>query len=293
MALTQSIIFSLEAGSYIAIATAGFTLVYGVVNMINFAYGEYMTIGAYVGFISMQMLDYGLFLTLVIVILLSTIAGFAISRITFTPMREAGPVPLLLASIGLGMVLRNLYRLIGGAEVRFIQRQYSVFRTDALGGFFINTRHGLVIGSAIVVFVLLHLLLTRTKTGIAMRATSHNELLARASGINTDKVRRNVWLISSALAGLAGFLLGTTTSITPLMGFDEVLIVISAAILGGIGNVYGAIAGAYVIGFVMVFSSAYLPTSISNLGTVFAFSLLIVFLLVRPSGIAGVEVEEA
>lgn len=293
MALTQSIIFSLEAGSYIAIATVGFTLVYGVVNMINFAYGEYMTIGAYVGFIGMQMLDLGLILTLLLVLVVSTLAGYGISRVTFVPMREAGPVPLLLASIGLGMVLRNLYRLIGGAEVRFIQFSVDVYRFDALGGFFINTRHGMVIGSAFTVFILMHLLLTRSKAGIAMRATSYNEMLAKASGINTDRVRRNVWLMSSGLAGLSGFLLGLTTSITPLMGFDEVLIIIAAAILGGIGDVYGAIAGSYVIGFVMVFTTLYLPAQVANLGTVFAFTLLIIFLLVRPSGIANVEVEEA
>ncbi|MGM0372493.1 MAG: branched-chain amino acid ABC transporter permease [Halobacteriota archaeon] len=288
MALAQSVIFALEAGSYLAVATVGFTLIYGVVNMINFAYGEYMTIGAYTAFVSMQLFDVGVLLTIPIVLVVSTVAGYAISRATFVPMRGAGAVPLLLASIGLGMLLRNGYRLVGGAQIRFIDFPSQVYRTEALGGFFINTRHGLVIGSAFVVFVLIHVLMTRTNAGIAMRATSHSELLARASGINTDRVRRNVWLMSSGLAGFSGFLLGLTSSIAPLMGFDEVLLVIAAAILGGVGSVYGAVIGAYVIGFVMIFASSYLPGAISNLGTVFAFLLLIIMLLVRPTGIADV-----
>jgi branched-chain amino acid transport system permease protein/neutral amino acid transport system permease protein len=198
---------------------------------------------------------------------------------------------MLMASIGLGMFLRNFYQLIAGGEVRFVDTGATQFEFDVLGGFFISTQHILIIASAFVIFALIHVLLTRTQAGIAMRATSQNELLARASGIRTKQVRRNVWIVASALAGVSGFLIGTTTFVSPLTGFNQILLVLAAAILGGAGSAYGAFIGAYIIAFVITFTTAYLPTEISGLGETLAFLVLIVVLLVRPSGLADVEVE--
>ncbi len=292
MTLVQSVIFALEIGSYISIAAVGFTLIYGVVNMINFAYGEYITIGAFVGFITINMYDLNIYVGLVIALAATMVGGWIVSRLTFVPMQGTGAVPLLLASIGLGMFLRNFYTLLAGGEARFVDVTSQTFRFDNLG-FFVTSKQIFMIATAFIVFLAIHVLLTRTKAGIAMRATSTNELLARASGIRTFRVRRNVWLLASALAGISGFLLSLSTSVTPLTGFDQILLVLAAAILGGAGSAYGAFLGAYIIGFVMTFTPAYLPTSIAALGEAFAFLVLIIVLLVRPSGIANVGVEEA
>jgi branched-subunit amino acid ABC-type transport system permease component len=291
MGVIQSVIFGLQLGSYIAIAAVGFTLIYGVVNFINFAYGEYMTIGAFMTFITMNQWGLPAVVGLFIALVVTAVLGWVVSRIVFVPMQGTGAIPMLMASIGLGMFLRNFYQLIAGGEVRFVDIGGSQFEFDVLGGFFISTQHIMIIGSALVIFALIHVLLTRTQTGIAMRATSQNELLAQASGIRTKQVRRNVWIVASALAGVSGFLIGTTTFVSPLTGFNQILLVLAAAILGGAGSAYGAFVGAYIIAFVITFTTAYLPTEISGLGETLAFAVLIVVLLVRPSGLADVEVE--
>lgn len=288
MSLIQNLVFGLEMGSYIAIAAIGFTIVYGIVNMINFAYGEYMTIGAYVGFFAMSDLNLPLPAALVVVLALSAILGWIISRIVFVPNHDAGPIPLLLISIGLGFVLRNGYRILIGGNPRYIDLAQTTYRFDSLG-FFVTSQHLISISIALVSFVGIHLLLTRTSVGIAMRATSDNEKLSTIAGIYTDKIRRNVWLLSSALAGLSGFMIAIGTSATPLTGFHQILLVLSAAILGGAGSAYGAIIGAYIIALTVTLSTAYLPGELSNLGTMFAFVILIVVLLIRPTGIADVE----
>ncbi len=291
MGVIQSVIFGLQLGSYIAIAAVGFTLIYGVVNFINFAYGEYMTIGAFMTFITVNQWGLPAIVGLFIALVVTAGLGWIVSRIVFVPMQGTGAIPMLMASIGLGMFLRNFYQLIAGGEVRFVDIGASQFEFDVLGGFFISTQHILIIASAFIIFALIHVLLTRTQAGIAMRATSQNELLARASGIRTKQVRRNVWIVASALAGVSGFLIGTTTFVSPLTGFNQILLVLAAAILGGAGSAYGAFIGAYIIAFVITFTTAYLPTEISGLGETLAFLVLIIVLLVRPSGLADVEVE--
>lgn len=288
MSLAQNLIFGLEMGSYIAIAAIGFTIVYGIVNMINFAYGEYMTIGAYVGFFAMNDVNLPLLAAIPVVIVLTAVLGWAVSRVFFVPMHDAGPIPLLLISIGLGFVLRNFYRILFGGNPRYFEMAPQTYRFESLD-FFVTTQHLSIIAIAAVSFVVIHLMLTRTDIGIAMRATSRNEKLSTISGVYTDKIRRNVWLLSSALAGLSGFMLATTTAATPLTGFHQILLVLSAAILGGAGSAYGAIVGAYIIGMTITMAGAYLPGEISNLGTMFAFLILIIVLLIRPTGIADVE----
>jgi len=291
MGFIQSVIFGLQLGSYIAIAAVGFTLIYGVVNFINFAYGEYMTIGAFMTFITVNQWGLPAIVGLFIALVVTAVLGWIVSRIVFVPMQGTGAIPMLMASIGLGMFLRNFYQLIAGGEVRFVDVGASQFEFDVLGGFFLSTQHILIIASAFVIFALIHVLLTRTQAGIAMRATSQNELLARASGIRTKQVRRNVWIVASALAGVSGFLIGTTTFVSPLTGFNQILLVLAAAILGGAGSAYGAFVGAYIIAFVITFTTAYLPTEVSGLGETLAFAVLIIVLLVRPSGLTDVEVE--
>ena len=292
MSILQNVVFALEAGSYIAVATVGFTLIYGVINFINFAYGEYMTIGAFLGVITVSWYGMNIFVGLAVAMLVTMIAGWVISRVTFVPMHGTGPIPLLLASIGLGMFLRNFYTFIAGGQARFVDVSSQTYRPDIMGGAFVTSKQLFIIITAMVAFALIHLLLTRTKTGIAMRATGTNEMLSRASGIRTKVVRRNVWLLASALAGISGYLLALSSSITPLTGFNEVLVVLAAAILGGAGSAYGGFIGAYLIGFVLTFAPAYLPSNVAALGEAAAFAVLILALLLKPSGIASVEVNE-
>lgn len=304
MGLAQNLVFGLVTGSYIAIAAIGFTLIYGIVGMINFAYGEYLTVGAFVGILLAGSLPVPLPVAAPVAMAVGGLVSLALARGFFTPINHTGPVPMLLTSIGLGLALRNAIRLTAGRSARYFETETVTFRVDGLpalsvgpvdllGNVFVTSEHLVVVGCAVGVFLALHGLLTRTDVGIAMRAMADDESLARVRGIDTQRIRDGVWILAGVLAALAGILLGIQTNVNASTGFSQILQILSAAILGGAGSPYGAIAGAYVIGLVMALSTAFLPTGMTGISSAVAFLILIVVLLVRPSGIAGVEVREA
>lgn len=314
MGLVQFLIFGLEKGSYIAIATIGFSLIYGIVDMINFAYGEYMTFGGYVGFFIAVTLGLNVWVALLGVFVVSAVAGWGVSRATFTPIHDYGPIPLLLTSIGLGVALRNVYRFGFGVERQFVPLNFVVlpsktFRIDAgFLNFFVTTKMLLVMAIAAVTLVGIHLLLTRTNLGIAMRATASNESLAQLSGIRSHNIRQYTWLLASGLAGVSGLMIGAVGEVSPILGLEFILVVLASAILGGVGSVYGGFAGAYVLGITIALAAAgfapilelipvvgewLLPIGelVAPLSRQISFLVLILVLLLKPSGIAGTEVE--
>lgn len=304
MGLAQNLVFGLVTGSYIAIAAIGFTLIYGIVNMINFAYGEYLTVGAFVGVFTAGALPLPLPVAALVAMAAGGLASLVLARAFFTPINHTGPVPMLLTSIGLGLALRNAIRLAGGRSARYFDTDTTTFRfeglptvpvgpIDLLGDLFVTSEQLVVVGSAVAVFLALHALLTRTDVGIAMRAMGDDEDLARVRGIDTQTIRDGVWVLAGVLAALAGVLIGMQTNVSAGTGFNYILQILAAAILGGAGSPYGAIAGSYVIGLVLALSTAFLPTGMTGISTAIAFLILVVVLLVKPSGIAGQEVREA
>lgn len=286
----QDVVFGLVLGSYVAVAAVGFTLVYGLVNMINFAHGEYVTVGAFVGFGFAESLGLPTVVAIPATVAVSAVVGWALAMAVFRPINETGPIPLLLTSIGLGLVLRNGIRLVAGPNPRrFALGPTAVYRSEALDAF-VTSQHLFVVGVAVASFLAMHGLLQYTRLGTALRAMADNEDLALVTGIDTTRMRTVVWLLSSGLAGLAGYLLAVQRAATPLVGFEQLLLVITAAILGGAGSVYGAIVGSYVLGVTISLAVGFLPSWATQLGTTMAFVVLIVVLLVRPGGIAGAEV---
>lgn len=304
MGLAQNVVFGLVTGSYIAIAAIGFTLIYGIVNMINFAYGEYLTIGAFLGYLAAGVLPLPVPIAAVVAIVGGGLVSLVLARGFFTPINETGPVPMLLTSIGLGLALRNAIRLVAGRGARRFDTAANTYRfdglpdlsvgsVDLLGSVFVTSQQLVVVGSAIAVFVALYALLTRTDVGIAMRAMSDDEDLARVRGIDTRMIRDGVWVLAGMLAGLSGILLGIQTNVSASTGFSHILQILAAAILGGAGSPYGAIAGSYIIGLVLALSTAFLPSGMIGLSSALAFLVLVLVLLVKPSGIAGRGVREA
>jgi branched-subunit amino acid ABC-type transport system permease component len=287
--LAQEIIFGLVIGSYIALGAIGFTLVYGLVNMINFAHGEFITIGAYLGFLAIHFGGLSLPVALVVAFVGTAVIGWGIARVTFEPMNDAGAVPLLLMSIGLGLVLRNAIRLVAGAGGRDVQVPVTTYRFEDLG-FFVTTQQLTIIGVTLLMVVVLYVFLNRTMIGVAMRATSDNEDLALVSGIDTRRVRNAVWLAASGLAGIAGVLLAVAQEASATVGFGQLLLMITAAILGGAGSPYGAVAGSYILGIGITVSVAFLPAGITAFSTTMAFVVLILVLLIRPGGLVNAEV---
>ncbi|USZ70675.1 branched-chain amino acid ABC transporter permease [Natronosalvus halobius] len=287
--LAQEIIFGLVIGSYIALGAIGFTLVYGLVNMINFAHGEFITVGAFVGYLAVVFGGLSIPMAVAVALAITAVVGWVIARVTFEPMNEAGAVPLLLMSIGLGLVLRNGFRVIAGADRRTIPRDVTTYRFDDWG-FFVTSQQLFIIGVTLVAVVVLHVFLSRTMLGIAMRATSDNEDLALVSGIDTRRIRNAVWIAASGLAGVAGVMLAVSQSANPNVGFGQLLLIITAAILGGAGSPYGAIVGSYLLGIGITVSVAFLPSGLTELNATMAFVVLIVVLLVRPGGLVNAEV---
>jgi branched-subunit amino acid ABC-type transport system permease component len=292
VSIAQAAIFSAEFGSFIAIAAISFSVIYRVVGMINFAHGEWLTMGGYVGVLVIDTLGNNVLIVLPLALLISGLVGYGLSRVFYRPLRRtgSGPIMLMLGSIAVGYMLRGLFRIIFSSTPQTAILPTEVYRFEALGGFFVNSTQLLVIATAVLVITAVHLMFKKTDIGIAMRATGSDEDLAEVCGIDTSKIRRNTWIAMSGLAGLAGFLIAASTNVYPLMGMQYLLLLISAAILGGIGSAYGAIAGAYIIGGAVTLTTSYLPSSFTTLGTAVAFLILILVLLVRPSGIANVEV---
>jgi len=307
MGLLQIVVFGLETAALIAVAAMGFTLIYGIVNMINFAYGEYLTVGAYLAWALIAVGGLNIWVSLLLATAGTTVVGWLISRTFFTPLHDQGPIPLLLTSIGLGILLRNAYRLFFDVERRYVSLEQAyvgvsarTFRfdlpavtaggIDLLGDFFITTNMLVTILTAVVLVVGLHLMLTRTDLGIAMRATASNESLAELSGVPAYAIRQYTWLIASALAGITGVMLLTRESASPVVGFDQILFILAAAILGGAGSIYGAVAGAVVIGLSRELMAGLGVPVLSDIPVSVAFIVLVVILLIRPEGIAGKEV---
>jgi neutral amino acid transport system permease protein len=209
--------------------------------------------------------------------------------VTFEPMHDAGAVPLLLMSIGLGLVLRNGFRAVAGADRRHVSIPVETYRFEDLG-FFVTSQQLFIVGVTLLAVLVLHLFLNRTRLGVAMRATADNEALALVAGINTRRIRDVVWIGASAMAGLAGIMLAVSQSANPNVGFGQLLLILTAAILGGAGSPYGAVVGAYLIGIGIAVSVALLPSGLTGLSSSMAFVVLIVVLLIRPGGLVNAEV---
>ncbi|MFC7045248.1 branched-chain amino acid ABC transporter permease [Halobacteriaceae archaeon GCM10025711] len=280
----QTVIFGLVNGSVIAVGAVGLTLSYGVTRFINFAYGEFLTLGAYATLLVVGF-GTGVPLAAVAAILGVGVLGVAVARVFYDPLRGRGALPLLITSIGVAFVIRNLLRAVAGAEAR--QLPVPLMRPWTFAGLHLNPIEAGVFAVAVLTMLGVHLLLQRTMLGKRMRATSGNTQLAKVAGIDTDAVVRRTWFISAATGALAGVLLALQfPPFRPIMGWDFLLVVFAATLLGGIGRPYGAMAGALVVGVAMSLGTRFLATDYTM---AYAFAILVGVLLFRPEGIAGGE----
>ncbi len=279
-ALLQTLLFGLATGAVISLSAVGLSLSYGVTRFINFSYGELLTLGAYLTFVAVS---FGLSLPLAAAVgmVVVGIVGVLLARVFFDPILKRGFLALLVTSVGLAFVLQNVVRMIfGSSPERF---PLPLMRPWRVGELIVPKVPVLVISIALVTMLAVHLMLRFTRMGKMMRATSDNGPLARASGIVTSRVLSTTWFISAAIAALGGVLLGMTQlSLQPIMGWSFLLVVFAAVLLGGIGNPYGAMLGALIVGLGIELGVAYIAP---DYGYAFAFLLLVVVLLVRPRGL--------
>lgn len=279
--LAQLFVNGIAVGSVIALAAVGLTLTYGILRLSNFAHGDFMTLGAYFTFL-FNSLGLNIWLSM-LTGAATTIAGILLSeKIIWSPMRarRATSTTLIIISIGLALFIRNGIILIwGGSNQRY---NLPVAEAVALAGVRLPYYDMLVTFLAFLVMLGLFYLLQNTKIGKAMRAVADNIDLARVSGINVDRVVIWTWIIAGGLTSLGGSMLGLVEGVRPNMGWFLLLPMFASVILGGIGNPYGAIAGALVIGIAQEVSTYWLPTAY-KLGV--ALVIMVLVLLIRPQGL--------
>jgi neutral amino acid transport system permease protein len=277
----QLIINGIAVGSIIALAAVGLTLTYGILRLANFAHGDLMTLGAYFALVA-NLSGINIWISIAIAAVLTIGVALITEKLIWSPMRDrrASATTLIIISIGLALFLRNGIILIWGAA----NQRYNLPVVPALNLFDLRIPQNrlVVFGLAIAVIVGLHCLLQYTKIGKAMRAVADNVDLARVSGINVDRVVIWTWVIAAGLTAIGGGMYGMITAVRPTMGWLQILPMFAAVILGGIGNPYGAIAGAFVIGIGQEVSTYWISTEY-KLGV--ALLMMIVVLLFRPQGI--------
>lgn len=292
--LVQVIINSIVTGSVYALAAIGLTMVYGILKFVNFAHAEAITFGAYMAYMVDVMLGGDLLFGVVVAFLLTGLLGIASDILVFRQLREKGAtrISLMIVSIGLGLVIRHSIQGIWGPRVRWYS-YVEVSSFEIIGGR-ITAIESWTIVTALALMVSLHLLLTKTKLGKAMRAISDNPTLALASGIDIDRVVLWVWFIGSGVAGIGGVLRGADTRVMSYMGWELLLPVFAVVVLGGTGSFYGTVLAAYILGLVENFGVLMLiEFSLStSYRSAIAFIILIIVLLVKPTGLMGPREEK-
>lgn len=277
----QLIINGIAVGSILALAAIGLTLTYGILKLSNFAHGDFMTLGAYFTWLA-NLGGINIWLSMILGAVGTIVAMLIAEFLLWKPMRErrASDTTLIIISIGLALFIRNGILLIYGGSNQLYQ--LPVVPAMQFGDLRIAYYRIVVVGLAIAAIVALHIILQNTKIGKAMRAVADNIDLARVSGINVERVVIWTWVITGTLAAFAGGMYGLIAVVRPNMGWFLILPMFASVILGGIGNPYGAIAGAFIIGIAQELSVPLLGSEY-KLGV--ALAIMIVILLVRPQGI--------
>jgi len=292
----QQLINGLSLGAIYALIALGYTMVYGVLRLINFAHGDVYMLGAFAGYFLATALDLDshpsvlgtIAVTLGAMVVCGGI-GILIERFAYKPVRHHSRLASLITAIGVSLLLEYGGQVVFGANPRFFPQMIRS-ETYTIGGAQVTNQSLLVIVVSLVVMVGLEFIVHRTRIGKAMRATSYNLNVAKLMGINTDRVIAFTFALGSALAAVGGVMVALAIPrIDPLMGLMTGLKAFVAAVLGGIGNIPGAMIGGMLIGLMETGISA---TAYSTYRDAMAFAVLILILIVRPSGILGTSVTE-
>ncbi len=281
-------------GSMYALVAIGFSMIYGIVRLINFAHGDIVMIGAFTTLFLMETADSLPFpLVAVVVLLIGCGVGILIERISFRPMRGAPQVTGFIASLGISIMIQNLGLLFLSAQPRNFSFPDYMQTLIQLGPASFRVVDLIIILTAVILMMVLIFLVKKTKLGIAMRATAENLDVARMMGININHIIMATFAIGSGLAGIAGLMWGGKFGqIDPLMGYIPGLKAFVAAVIGGVGSIPGAILGGFILGFCEVAFVGLLPPIYSSYRDAFVFGVLIIILICLPNGLLGRDMEE-
>ena len=281
----------ISLGSVYAIIALGYSMVYGIAKMLNFAHGDVIMIGAYMSFCATQYWNLPPVLSILIAMVVCTILGITVERLAYKPLRKATSLAVLITAIGMSWLLQNTALLIWGANPKSFQSIVNIGTLSLFGGQLRVTGETIVtIAANIIIMIALTLFTGKTKMGKAMRAVSEDKGAAELMGINVNATISMTFAIGSALAAIAGVLLCSSYPVLmPTTGSMPGIKAFTAAVFGGIGSIPGALIGGLMLGLIEILGKAYVST---ELGDALVFAVLIIVLLVKPTGLLGKKVHE-
>ena len=292
MSFISYLINGISLGSVYAIIALGYTMVYGIAKMLNFAHGDVIMIGSYVVFVMVSGMGLSPILAVIVSMAVCTVLGITIERVAYKPLRmAASPLAVLITAIGVSYLLQNIALLIFSANPKSFKSVVTIPTVSlAEGQLMISGETIVTIAACIIIMTGLTLFIKKTKAGQAMLAVSEDKGAAQLMGINVNGTIALTFAIGSALAAIAGVLLCSTyPSLTPYTGAMPGIKAFVAAVFGGIGSVPGAMIGGILLGIIEILSKSYISSQIAD---AIVFAVLIVVLLVKPTGILGREIQE-
>lgn len=285
MEIIQQLVNGISLGSIYALIALGYTMVYGIVKLINFAHGDVFMVGSFVGFYSITFLHLSFFPALILSMVACAIFGVLIERIAYKPLRNATRIAALITAIGVSLLIENGMIFFRGAQLEAYPNDILPTNKIDILGVTVESKSLLILGVSVALMIILQFVVHKTKIGKAMRAVSHDAEAAKLMGINVDNTISATFAIGSSLAGAAGVIFGTYYyKIEPLMGVIPGLKAFVAAVLGGIGIIPGAMVGGLLLGVIESLVSA-AGGSLWRDGV--AFIVLILILIFMPQGIFG------
>lgn len=291
MNLLSNLINGISLGSVYAIIALGYTMVYGIAKMLNFAHGDVIMIGAYVCFCTTSYLNLPPFAGILLAVVICTLLGVVIERLAYKPLRQAPALAVLITAIGVSYFLQNLALLIWKSDPKVFTSVVTLPSLKLFDGELVISSVSIVtVLTCIVIMVVLTLFTEKGKMGKAMRAVSEDKGAAQLMGINVNTTISVTFAIGSGLAAIAGVLLCSAyPTLMPTTGSMPGIKAFTAAVFGGIGSIPGAMLGGILLGIIEIFSKAYISTQLSD---AIVFAVLIIVLLIKPAGLLGKSVRE-
>mgnify|MGYP002513513682 FL=1 len=289
MDFLTTLISGLSLGSIYALIALGYTMVYGIAKMLNFAHGDVIMVGAFTVIVSVMMLGFPIWAGLLLSVVICTVLGMTIERVAYKPLRKAEPLTVLITAIGVSYLLQNVALLIFGSTQKSFPKVFHVSSVH-FGDVSMSGESVVTLAVTIVIMICLSLFINKTRAGKAMRAVSQDKEAAELMGISVNRTISLTFAIGSALAAVAGVFYGATYGfIGPFTGSMPGIKAFVAAVFGGIGSIPGAMVGGILLGVLESMSKAYISTELSD---AIVFASLIVVLLVRPTGLFGKVIKE-
>ena len=285
--LISTIIDGLNLGSVYALVALGYSMVYGIAKMLNFAHGDVIMVGIYAIFVCLQMSSLPVWITAIVCVAVCALLGFTVEKLAYKPLRDSTPLSVLITAIGVSYLLQNVALLIFKSDRKFLQK-FIDLGSVSVGDIEIPKISFVIWGTTLVIMIGLDIFIKNTKMGRAMLAVSEDKGAAQLMGVNVNSTISLTFVIGSALAGVAAILYAAKyKNVDPYTGSVFGIKAFAAAVFGGIGSIPGALIGGFTLGLIEALTIGFLPDTLTAASDGFAYALLIIMLILKPSGLLG------